>query len=208
MHTKKLVTLLLVAWTIGSVFAAPSFGSKAVLDSFSSWQRAASSLDSPGALYRPTFRAGLKQDSRIDVLAFEKKTKSGTAAKYSSMLITGSYKNRLKAFTVMEKYANTKWAARRVADPEQRIVSKPKLKINQDASKIRATIYANCAVSEPEPEIAPQENTRCSKRDVKRFGGLLVMRTAADTSIVIESRGLSYRELVGIARGLKQISVD
>jgi hypothetical protein len=190
------------------VYAAPSFGTKAVLDSFSNWQRAASSLDAPGALYRPTFRAGLKQDSRIDVLAFEKKTKSGTSAKYSSMLITGSYKNRLKAFTVMEKYANTKWAARRVADPEQRIVSKPKLKINQDASKIRATIYANCAVVEPKPEISSQENTRCSKRDVKRFGGLLVMKTPAGTSIVIESRGLSYRELVGIARGLKQINVD
>ncbi len=156
-------------------------------------------------LYEPTFRAGLKQDSRIDVLAFERKIKSESLVKYSSMLITGSYKNRLRSFSLMEKYASAKWAARRVADPGQRIVSKPILEMNASKSKVRATIYANCAVIEP--DLVAEPKYRCSQADVKSFGGLLVMTTPEGTSIIIESNGLAYQELVAVARGLKQLEV-
>ena len=33
------------------------------------------------------------------------------------------------------------------------------------------------------------------------------MRAPAKTSIIVESNGLSYSELIGVARGLKQVKV-
>ncbi len=205
MRIKRLLFFVVTVLVIGGLVPAPSFAAKVVVDSYSTWQGAASALESKGMLYEPTFRAGLKQDSRIDVLAFERKIKSESLVKYSSMLITGSYKNRLRSFSLMEKYASAKWAARRVADPGQRIVSKPILEMNASKSKVRATIYANCAVIEP--DVVAEPKYRCSKVDVKSFGGLLVMTTPEGTSIIIESNGLAYQELVAVARGLKQLEV-
>lgn len=196
---------LVPAVIIGGFVPAPSFSAGAVFDSYPTWQRAALELDPEGTIYLPTFRAGLKQDSRIDVLAFKRTMKSGDGVKYSSMLVTGSYKKRLKSFTVMEKYASAKWAARRVSDPGQRIVVQQKIQMNEIGTKVRVTIYANCAVVETESNM--EQKTECSREDVKSFGGLLVMDAPRDTSIIIESTGLSFQQLVSIAQGLKPLAV-
>jgi hypothetical protein len=90
----------------------------------------------------------------------------------------------------MEKYAQAKWAARRVADPGQRIVARPILKMNEIESKVRVAVYANCAVVEP--GLTAEPKTNCSKADVKSFGGLLVMTARKKTSIIIESSGLTF----------------
>ncbi len=184
---------------------APAFSANAVIESYPTWQRAAMALDSEGKIYYPTFRAGLKQESRIDVLAFTRKTKSGNGVKYSSMLVTGSYKNRSGSFSLMEKYASAKWAARRVADPGQRIVSQRVIKMNESGAKVQSTIYANCAVSVP--DLAVVQKQVCSQADVKLFGGLLVMQLPGKTSIIIESIGLTFQQLIAIARGLKSLDV-
>jgi len=204
-RSHRVLLLVAIALVTGGLLPAPSFAAKAVVDSYPTWQRAALALDFEGVLYRPTFRAGLKQDSRIDVLAFKRKTKSGSATKLSSMLITASYTGRLGSFSLMEKYAQAKWAARRVADPGQRIVARPILKMNEIESKVRVVVYANCAVVEP--GLTTEPKTNCSKADVKSFGGLLVMTAPKKTSIIIESSGLTFQELVAIARGLKPLKV-
>jgi hypothetical protein len=202
---KRLLPFVITVLVVGGLLPAPSFAAQAVVDSYSTWQRAAMAVDSKGVLYQPTFRAGLKQDSRIDVLAFKRKTKSGSAVKYSAMLITASYTGRLGSFSVMEKYADTKWAARRIADLGQRVVAEPILKMNGSKSKVRVRIYANCAIAELDSTVEPK--SRCSKADVKSFGGLLVMTAPGKTSIIIESERLSYGQLVAIARGLKPLEV-
>ncbi len=119
------------------------------------------------------------------------------------MLVTGSYKNRHAAFSLMEKYASASWAARRVADPGQRIVAQRLIKMNASGLKVQSTIYANCAL--PVPDLALEQKQVCSQADVKLFGGLLVMQTPGETSIIIESVGLTFQQLIAIARGLKSL---
>ncbi len=84
-------------------------------------------------------------------------------------------------------------------------MSKLILEMNGSKSKVRANIYANCAVIEP--DVVAEPKNKCSQADVKSFGGLLVMTTPEGTSIIIESNGLAYQELVAVARGLKQLEV-
>ena len=105
----------------------------------------------------------------------------------------------------MEKFAKTKWAARRVADPGQRIVAQPIIKMNATGVKVRAIIYANCAVLDS--GAALESKNRCSKADVKSFGGLLVLDTPEETSIIIESIGLTFQQIIAIARGLRPLEV-
>lgn len=205
MRTQRLLFFVVTVLVLGGIIPAPAFSANAVVESYPTWQRVALALESEGTIYYPSFRAGLKQDSRIDVLAFTRKTKSGKGVKYSSMLVTGSYKNDQAAFSLMEKYSSATWAARRVADPGQRIVSKRTIKMNASGTKVRSTIYANCAVSVP--DLAVEQKQVCSQADVKLFGGLLVMETPGETSIIIESIGLTYQQLIAIARGLKSLDV-
>ena len=204
-RAKQLVGIVVAVLVIGVFVPSSSFAAKAVLDSYATWQRAARALEPAGTLYRPTFRAGLRQNSRIDVLAFKRSIETRKRGKYSSMLITANYSKRLRSFSIMEKKANVKWAARRVADPSQRIVERRTIRLNDSKTKVRATIYANCPGAEPGETVRP--GTRCTRSDVKAFGGLLVMRAPAKTSIIVESNGLSYSELIGVARGLKQVKV-
>ena len=204
-RAKQLVGFVLAVLMIGVVVPSSSFAAKAVVDSYATWQKAARALEPADVLYRPTFRAGLKQNSRIDILAFKHLTETDQRVKYSSMLITVNYSKRLRSFSIMEKRANVKWAARRVADPGQRLVERRTIRLNDSKTRVRATIYANCAMAEL--GVAVQPGTRCTKADVKTYGGLLVMKAPAKTSIIVESNGLSYSELVRVARGLKQVKV-
>jgi hypothetical protein len=202
---KRLLFFVVSVLVLGGMLPAPAYSANAVVESYPTWQRAALALDSVGKIYFPSFRAGLKQESRIDVLAFTGKTKSDNEVKYSSMLVTGSYKNRHAAFSLMEKYASATWAARRVADPGQRIVAQRIIKMNASGTKVQSTIYANCAVSVP--DVAVEQKQVCSQADVKLSGGLLVMETSGETSIIIESVGLTFQQLIAIARGLKSLDV-
>ena len=67
---------------VGVVVPTSSFAAKAVVDSYATWQKAARALEPADVLYRPTFRAGLKQNSRIDVLAFKRPTETRQGVKY------------------------------------------------------------------------------------------------------------------------------
>ena len=204
-RAKQLVGIVLAVLMVGIVVPTSSFAAKAVVDSYATWQKAARALEPADVLYRPTFRAGLKQNSRIDVLAFKRPTETRQGVKYLSMLITANYSKRLRSFSIMEKRANVKWAARRVADPGQRLVERRTIRLNDSKTRVRATIYANCAMAEL--GVAVQPGTRCTKADVKTYGGLLVMKAPTKTSIIVESKGLSYSQLVRVARGLKQVKV-
>ena len=204
-RAKQLIGIVLAVLMVGVVVPTSSFAAKAVVDSYATWQKAARALEPADVLYRPTFRAGLKQNSRIDVLAFKRPTETRQGVKYLSMLITANYSKRLRSFSIMEKRANVKWAARRVADPGQRLVERRTIRLNDSKTRVRATIYANCAIAEL--GVAVQPGTRCTKADVKTYGGLLVMKAPAKTSIIVESKGLSYSQLVRVARGLKQVKV-
>lgn len=205
MRIKRLLFVVVSVLLMSGMLPKPAFSVNAIVDSYPTWQSAALALDSAGTLYYPSFRAGLKQDSRIDVLAFTPKTKSGDGVQYLSMLVTGSYKNRDGSFSLMEKYASTKWAARRVADKGQRIVTQQTIKMKEGGLKVRSTIYANCAATDADPALAQKKF--CSRADVEMFGGLLVMETPGETSIIIESNGLTFQQLVAIARGLKPLEV-
>ena len=204
-RAKQLVGFVLAVLMVGVVVPSSSFAAKAVVDSYATWQKAARALEPADVLYRPTFRAGLKQNSRIDILAFKRPSETHQRVKYSSMLITVNYSKRLRSFSIMEKRANVKWAARRVADPGQRLVERRMIRLNDSQTKVRVTIYANCAGAAPEETVRP--GTRCKRSDVKSYGGLLIMKAPAKTSIIVESKGLSYSELVAVARGLKQVKV-
>ena len=204
-RAKQLIGIVLVVLITGAFVPSSSFAAKAVVDSYATWQKAARALEQTSTLYRPTFRAGLKQNSRIDILAFKRFTETREWVKYSSMLITVNYSKRLRSFSIMEKRANAKWAARRVADPGQRLVERRMIRLNDSQTKVRVTIYANCAGAAPEETVRP--GTRCKRSDVRSYGGLLIMKAPAKTSIIVESKGLSYSELVAVARGLKQVKV-
>ncbi len=206
MRTQRLLFFVVTVLVIGGMLPTPAFSANAIVESFPTWQRAAVTLNSAGNLYYPSNRANLIQESRIDVLAFTKNSKSANGVRYSSMLVTATYTNRHGSFSLMEKYAGVKWAARRVADPGQRVVSRQLIKMRESGTKVKSTIYANCAV--PEIDSAIEQQKSCSRADVKLFGGLLVMKIPGETSIIIESSGLSFQQLIAVSRGLKVLEVN
>jgi hypothetical protein len=76
-------------------------------------------------------------------------------------------------------------------------------------------VFANCfpQPADADPKPVPKRY-RCEKSDVKKTGGVLIMTARppsqmtapGNTSIVMQSKGLTYKQLVAAARSLQQVA--
>lgn len=196
--------------------AAPSN----VNESVNTWGKAAAELGVNGSLYQPRYRAGLKQISKIDVLGIKRKGNSPETYTYRQTYAGTTYKKGNKSFSIDEKWADTEWAAEPTTDVASRPVGGTgsagvvTIRLGDPGMKttVKAKIYANCDVTVYDTGI--KDRKTCIKRDVKRYGGTLVMTAKpastmtepGRTTVVIDSVGLTYAQLIKIASNLKQVS--
>jgi hypothetical protein len=181
-----------------------------------SWDNAAAKLGTAGSLWDPMRTAGLRRVGPIDVAADGLTFARGRAIS-GSTVAAAQYGRGTRNFTISQKWANTGWAAEPAFTTSMARVGTVEIPLGQPGMRIRvrAVIYANCFVqpTDADPSEVPSW-FRCAKSQVLTTGGVLVMtaRPAStmtapgNTSIVIQSSGLTYSQLVSIAGGLQQVA--
>lgn len=197
--TYVLTTAVGIASTL--VIALPSHAADDVVRATTDYAAADRALAGDVLLWEPTYTAGLTRNREIDVLAYGSQRSRAT-------FVGSTYGKRVPSFTVAQKGSATSWAARPVEHPSERLVDTIFIRIGPPGAKrpARARIYANCN------QVDSVSVSRCEPRDVARFGGALILmaRTTAGgvptaTDVRIDSTGLSYQQLVRIARDLRPI---
>ena len=197
-----LVIALIVGLAIG--LAQPAHAARDVVQNASNYGRAVTALDDDVALWRPTYTAGLRRKGPIDVIAYGKQAKRASFA-------GSTYGKRVPSFTIAQKNAADRWAARPVDRDSQGLVGTVSIRMGAPGSKrlVRARVYADCRDQRPETA----GSGRCEQRDVARFGGSLVVLARTNdagrplvSDVRIDSQGLSFDQLLRIARGLVPVT--
>ncbi|MDO8310174.1 MAG: hypothetical protein Q7V58_17680 [Actinomycetota bacterium] len=180
------------------------------------WDTAAARLGTAGSLWEPVHDLGLDHARRVSVIGDRLAVASGRVTAGDTYAGT-RYGRGARAFWISEKWAATGWAAEPAFTTSTAKVGTSTVMLGLPGTRVRVavTIYANCF---PQPADAPPldvpKGFRCARADVERTGGYLTMtarpsstRAApGETSIVIRSTGLSYRELLAVAAGLEQVA--
>ena len=204
----SVISVLLLMPTLGA------HGAQSVNSSFSTWEKAAAELGIRGNLFKPRYSAGLKLTDRVQVLAFGRTGSHPRSSNYRMTSVRAVYGKFAQGFSVNEKWSGTAWAATPQLDAASRPVGAVKItRLDKGAAtKVVAKVFANCNISIYNAEIS--ERTKCGKKDVKRFGGYLTMSIEAEnslgavrkTDLIIESKKLTYDQLVRIATGMEKVN--
>lgn len=204
MHRSRLGAFVACAALIAAVSTAgaPSaLAAEDVVRATTSYIAADQALAGEVLVWAPSYTAGLARTREIDVVAYR-------SDKSRATFIGSTYGKRVPSFTLAQKGSGNSWAARPVEHSSERLVETISIRIGPAGAKrpARARIYANCDRVDRAP------GARCERRDVARFGGALVLlaRTSSGgaptaTDVRIDSTGLSYRQLVRIARDLTPV---
>jgi hypothetical protein len=180
------------------------------------WDGAASMLGTAGSLWDPVRTAGLSRTTPITVAGDGLTVSNGSVTSGETFAGT-RYGRGPRSFQISEKWAATGWAAEPAFTTSMARVGTVRIPLGLPGTRIRvaATVYANCF---PQPaDSDPQEipaGFRCTQADVLTTGGVLTMtaRPAStmaapgSTSIVIQTRGLTYQQLLSIASSLEQVA--
>ena len=211
-----------VAVTVGVMACAsgtPTFAADSSFETkVSTWGEAASALGTAGSLWQPGYTARLKQSGSIWVLANNLAFSNGTVTSGETSASV-QYGTNKRGFRLMEKWANTGWAADPAPSWQSAPVGTVKIALGPQGTQVTvpATVSADCYQAKPDKNYNIPEQPkgfRCSKADVLRFGGTLQMTAKppsqmtapGNTTIRIESNGLTYDQLVAIASSLTQAS--
>lgn len=203
-HLRVLVTVgtICCASLIGVI--SPSQAAEDVVRATTSYADASRALGGQVLVWEPSYAAGLRRNREIDVLAYQSQGSRAT-------FVGSTYGKRVPSFTMAQKGSDSTWAAKPVEHSTERLVETVAIRIGPAGAKrpARARIYANC---KGDLGVGTAPGSRCERRDVARFGGALVLmaRTNAGgvptaTDIRIDSTGLSYQQLLRIARGLRPV---
>lgn len=217
---RRIAAVLTGAMTVALIGATPALAAEPPDSSYRAeaptWADAASELGPAGSLWSPGFTAGLALRGQIDVVADQVTVEDGTATG-GQTFAGATYGNGRTRIQIAEKWVQTQWAADPQVDISRAPVGRATIRLGYPGEKIalRATVYANCytkATSGDAPP--PPASLRCSRADVERYGGTLIMTarppsTMTDpgtTSVQIDTTGLTYRQLLRIAASLVQES--
>lgn len=183
------------------LMSSPVAAADDVVRAATSYAAADAALGGEVLLWEPSYTAGLRRTREIDVVAYRSDRSKAT-------FVGSTYGKRVPSFTLAQKGSGNSWAARPVEHSSERLVETISIRIGPPGAKrpARARVYANCDRLDRAP------GNRCERRDVARFGGAVVLmaRTTAGgapsaTDIRIDSTGLSYRQLLRIARGMQPV---
>lgn len=181
-----------------------------------SWDIAAARLGTAGSLWEPQATVDLARTRRIAVIADNLAFADGAVTSGDTFAGT-RYGTAKRNFWIEEKWADTGWAAEPVTSTSTAKVRNVRVRLGSPGTSIIVTarVYADCveqpADADPKPIPA---GFRCTRGDVLRSGGTLVMTARppsqmtapGTTSIVIRSTGLTFAELVSVARSLEQVA--
>lgn len=207
---------LVTALAIGSAGPAAAAGSLDVETRVATWDTAAATLGTAGSLWEPAVTAGLDRVRRIAVLA-DAITVANAAVTGGDTSASGQYGRGARSLRIQEKWADTGWAAEPAVSTSSAPVGTVRIRLGSPGMRttVTARVFADCfpqpASADPRPV---PKGFRCSRADVLAYGGTLVMtaRPAStmtapgNTSIRISTRGLTYRELLSVARSLEQVA--
>lgn len=180
------------------------------------WDTAAATLGTAGSLWEPRRTAGLDRRGRIAVIADNLAFAQG-AAIAGDTTAAGQYGTRARSIAVMEKWANTGWSAEPAVSTSMAPVGVAVIRLGSPGMRtsVTARVFSNCFPQPADADPRPiPKRFRCTRADVLRHGGILVMtaRPAStmtapgDTTVRIETRGLTYRELLDVAGSLEQVA--
>jgi hypothetical protein len=181
-----------------------------------SWDVAAARLGTAGSLWEPQETVELARTRRIAVLAERLAFANGAVTSGDTFAGT-RYGTAKRNFWIEEKWADTGWAAEPVTSTSTAKVRNVRVRLGSPGTSITVTarVYADCfeQPSDDDPKPIPAR-FRCTRGDVLRSGGTLVMTARppsqmtapGTTSIVIRSTGLTFAELVSVARSLEQVA--
>jgi len=212
----RLALASVLAGATAVAVAAPAHADTDADTRVGSWDTAAATLGTAGSLWEPRWTADLARTTRIQVVADNLAFANG-AVTAGDTAVSVRYGRGARSVWVAEKWADTGWAADPVFTTSTAKVETVTLRIGDPGMRtsITATVYANCY---PQPENADPtpvpKGYRCSRADVASTGGYLVMtaRPAStmtapgDTSVVLTSRGITFRELLRMARSVQQVA--
>ena len=212
----RLVLTGLLAGATAVAVAAPAHADSDADTRVGSWDTAAATLGTAGSLWEPRSTAGLTRTTRIQVLADNLAFANG-AVTAGDTSVSVRYGRGAGSVWVAEKWADTGWAADPVFTTSTAKVETVTLRIGEPGMRasIKATVYANCYPQPADADPTPvPKGYRCSRADVASTGGYLVMtaRPAStmtapgDTSVVLTSRGITFRELLQMARSVQQVA--
>jgi hypothetical protein len=182
----------------------------------STWDVAAARLGTAGSLWEPRATGGLERTRRIAVIA-DNLAFAGGAVTAGDTYAGTRYGTARRGFWIDEKWADTGWAAEPVTSTSTAKVRSVRIRLGSPgtSTRVSARVYADCFAQpdDADPTRIPP-GFRCTRADVLRTGGTLVMTARppsqmtapGTTSIVIRSTGLSFAELVRVARGLEQVA--
>ena len=180
------------------------------------WDAAAARLGLAGSLWEPAETGGLPRSSRITVFAGNITVADGSVAggdTYASV----AYASARRSLRISQKWAGTGWAKQPTLSPRMAKVRSAVIPLGLPGTttSVTADVYANCFPQPPNRRPRPVPTRfRCTRADVLRTGGVLTMtaRPAStmsapgDTTIVIQSAGMTFDQLVRIARHLQQVA--
>lgn len=183
------------------------------------WSQAATFLGDSGSLWKPAYTAKKKLNGGISVVK-DTYPGDGTADMPPQFATSAGalYGTNKSGFQISEKYADSEWAAEPAPSWQQAPVGSGKVKISLGEPgtqiTVKATVMANCYQPKFKVNIPEQpKGFTCTEADVKKYGGVLqmtakppsTMTAPGNTTIYIESNGLTYQQLLKIAGSLQQV---
>ena len=205
---------LLLTSVVGAVpAAADAFD---VNTRVATWDAAAATLGTAGSLWEPRRTLGLGQRGRISVIADNLAFAQGAAIAGDTTAV-GQYGTRARSIQVMEKWANTGWSAEPAVSTSMAPVGTAVIRLGSPGMRtsVTARIFSDCFPQPADADPRPiPKGFRCTRGDVLRHGGILVMtaRPAStmtapgNTTVRIQTTGLTYRELLDVAGSLEQVA--
>ena len=179
------------------------------------WQEAASLLGTAGSLWQPSRTFGNPLAGKIDVVASGLTFQNAEVAS-GDTLAAATYGTLKRGFQIDEKWADTGWAADVAYDRARALVDTVTIRLGSPGQRIalKAKVYANCYKPDAKNPPPPAKDFRCTPADVEKTGGVLTMTAKppsamtgpGNTSIVIQSTGMTYGQLLRVARSLNQVS--
>ena len=215
MKRTVLISTITAAILGSAVIAAVPASAVNTSTTATSWEQAAAKLGLAGSLWRPTRTQGLPLTGQFSVLSDNLVFANGLAIG-GDTYAGAKYGKGARTFTIGEKWANTGWAADPPPSTERAKVGTVTFWLGEPGMRVpvKATISADCFVqpTNADPKPVPK-GFRCRPSDVKKYGGLLqvtakpasTMTAPGTTSVFIDSTGLSFGELVAIAKSLVQV---
>lgn len=192
--TRRVLTAALLTATLAIASPAAAFETSEV----ATIPAAAAQLKAP--LFAPTFTIGLPQQGKVTVT---------TDSSFGGASVQAAWKKGARTFSTLQNPDFIPGALDSEPDIRYGEVGKNFAITVRSGERFTVGIDALCGSGEPGADGSVASFT-CTRKDVKRYGGSLLMtlvtkQANAATIMITSSKGISYAQLVRIARSMTKV---